>query len=89
MRPRTEQFLEQVSKCYNICAFTLGVKKYAYQVLRLLDPHKKYFQLLLHRDHNVYNQALQRPMKDLNLVVSEHIPIKDIVIVDNNFDGIV
>ncbi|KAK0051541.1 RNA polymerase II subunit A C-terminal domain phosphatase [Biomphalaria pfeifferi] len=50
-RPFTQQFLESVSKMYELHICTFGVRLYAHTIARLLDPEEKYFShRILSRD---------------------------------------
>ncbi|KAH9488064.1 RNA polymerase II [Bulinus truncatus] len=50
-RPFTQQFLESVSKMYELHICTFGVRMYAHTIARLLDPEEKYFShRILSRD---------------------------------------
>ena len=43
-RPHLEQFLENVSKKFEIIIFTASQERYANIILDLIDPEKKYLQ---------------------------------------------
>lgn len=45
------EFLEVVAEFYNIIVYTSGEERYAQYVVNRLDPRKKYFAHILHRDH--------------------------------------
>ncbi|CAH1780493.1 unnamed protein product [Owenia fusiformis] len=50
-RPHTEQFLEKISKMYELHICTFGVRAYAHTIARFLDPDGKYFShRILSRD---------------------------------------
>ena len=50
-RPRTEEFLEKMSKLFELHICTFGVRSYAHTIARFLDPDRKYFQQrILSRD---------------------------------------
>ena len=43
LRPYARQFLEKVSKFYEMHVFTMGTKSYAASVTHILDPEKRLF----------------------------------------------
>ncbi|XP_074421881.1 CTD small phosphatase-like protein 2-B isoform X2 [Larus michahellis] len=47
LRPHVQQFLESLSKTYEICIFTTAKQDYAKKVLDVLDPKKKLIRLCL------------------------------------------
>lgn len=50
-RPRTKEFLESMSKLFELHICTFGVRSYAHTIARFLDPNGKYFQQrILSRD---------------------------------------
>ena len=51
IRPFCIQFLEEMSKFYEIVIFTAALKDYADSILDLLDPNKKYINYRLYRQH--------------------------------------
>ena len=68
IRPGAQDFLQALNDKYEIMAFTLGIEKYADKILSILDPNRQIFKFLLHRGHNVFNQDLLRPVKDVALI---------------------
>ncbi|CAH0590155.1 unnamed protein product [Chrysodeixis includens] len=51
LRPRTQEFLENASKIYELHVCTFGARQYAHAIADLLDPEKKYFShRILSRD---------------------------------------
>lgn len=51
VRPETRELLEDLYDKYEMHIYTMGTKNYAYQVAKVLDPTKKYFQdRILSRD---------------------------------------
>ncbi|KAK3610312.1 hypothetical protein CHS0354_029778 [Potamilus streckersoni] len=51
LRPRTKEFLEKISKLYELHICTFGVRLYAHTIARFLDPEEKYFShRILSRD---------------------------------------
>ena len=51
IRPYCIQFLEEMSKFYEIVIFTAALKDYADSILDILDPKKKYIRYRLYRQH--------------------------------------
>ena len=49
---------------------------------------KNHFSCVFHRDHNIFNKDLNRSSKDLSLLIGKR-DLKDIIIVDNCFEGVV
>ena len=43
IRPRTEKFLERISKFYELHIITFGARTYAHQIAEFLDKEKKFF----------------------------------------------
>lgn len=43
LRPFARQFLEKVSKLYEMHVFTMGTKEYAANIVKFLDPGKNLF----------------------------------------------
>jgi len=51
IRPRTEEFLEKISKLFELHIVTFGARMYAHTIAQFLDPGKKYFShRILSRD---------------------------------------
>ncbi|KAJ3448103.1 RNA polymerase ii subunit a c-terminal domain phosphatase [Anaeramoeba flamelloides] len=51
IRPGVRDFLAKISKFYELHIYTMGIKKYAKQIARILDPSGKYFSnRILSRD---------------------------------------
>ena len=51
LRPGTQQFLEKISKLYELHICTFGVRMYAHTIAKILDPDGKYFShRILSRD---------------------------------------
>ena len=78
IRPGVQEFLENMSKLYEIIIFTASVSKYAAPLLDILDP-KKFCNFRLYREHctsinSCFVKELRRLGRDL----------KNIIIVDNS-----
>ena len=43
IRPKTEEFLEKISKLFELHIVTFGARMYAHTIAQFLDPGKKYF----------------------------------------------
>lgn len=62
-RPGLHEFLEKVSKLYELHVYTMGARTYADKVMGIIDPQKKYFgDRILSRDEsgNLQQKSLQR-----------------------------
>lgn len=63
LRPRLEEFLENVSKLYEMHIYTMGTRAYAKNIADIIDPHHKIFgDRILSRDESgsVTAKSLQR-----------------------------
>ena len=77
IRPYVKEFLEKMSKRFEIVIFTASISKYANPLLDLIDKNK-YCNFRLFREHcTLINTAF---VKDLNRLGRN---LKDIIIVDN------
>ncbi|KAF2422435.1 hypothetical protein EJ08DRAFT_596862 [Tothia fuscella] len=53
LRPGLEEFLEKVSKQYELHIYTMGTRAYAQNIAKLVDPQKKFFgDRILSRDES-------------------------------------
>ena len=78
VRPHVEEFLERMSKRYELVIFTASISKYANPLLNIVDE-MNYVPFRLFREHcTLINTAF---VKDLNLLGRD---AKDIIILDNN-----
>ena len=78
VRPHVEEFLERMSKRYELVIFTASISKYANPLLNIVDK-MNYVPFRLFREHcTLINTAF---VKDLNLLGRD---VKDIIILDNN-----
>lgn len=79
IRPHLKEFLEFVSKNFNVVLFTAGIESYANSILGHIDPLEEYFHLRLYRDSCYqYNNFF---IKDLKII--EDFNEKDMIIIDN------
>ncbi|XP_037776595.1 RNA polymerase II subunit A C-terminal domain phosphatase-like [Penaeus monodon] len=82
LRPHTKQFLEKVSKYFELHICTFGVREYAHYIAHFLDPdHKLFGQRILSR-----NECLDQMSKKANL--SSLFPCGDnlVCIIDDRSD---
>lgn len=53
LRPGLKEFLEQVSKCYELHIYTMGTRAYAQNIAKIVDPERKIFgDRILSRDES-------------------------------------
>lgn len=81
LRPGVRNFLEEVSKHFEVGIFTASVPEYADAVINYLDPENKFIKFRLYRNSCTNVGDLVRVK---NLRILKNIPLKDIVLVDNN-----
>ena len=78
VRPYAQEFIQNVSKYYEIVIFTASISKYASPLLDILDKEKN-IKYRLYRDHCTYiNGIFIKDLKRLNR------NLKDVIIVDNS-----
>ena len=78
VRPHVEEFLEKMSKRYELVIFTASISKYANPLLNIIDK-MGFVPFRLFREHcTLINTTF---VKDLNLLGRQ---LKDIIILDNN-----
>lgn len=79
VRPLLNEFLEFASKNFNLILFTASQKCYADPILKIIDPHDKYFKIKLFRHNCIEFKNLF--IKDLNILPT--FGIKDMILIDN------
>ena len=80
LRPYLTEFLDSISKIFDIGIFTASVKSYADAILDRIDPTKIYFKFILYREDCI-NLNGKICIKDLNIF---DLPLNKIVIIDNS-----
>lgn len=80
IRPYAREFLEELSKHFEVIIFTASHSCYANVVLDHLDPHKRWIQHRLYRDSCISTpEGLY--VKDLRVFANRD--LRDLVLVDN------
>lgn len=80
IRPNVKLFLEEVSKYFQIVAFTASTKEYADAVINLIDPNNKLFEHRLYRDSCI--KVGRSYVKDLRIIKNRK--MENMVILDNS-----
>ena len=78
MRPGCKEFLEEMSKYYELVIFTASLSKYANPLMDILDP-KRLCTGRLFREHCVYRDRIY--MKDMSRLGRR---IEDVILIDNS-----
>ena len=82
IRPGLYEFLEYVSKEFELIVFTASEKEYADAIINYIEKDKKYFKMRLYRNHCIYIEP-GLYIKDLR-IFSGYKKMEDIIIVDNS-----
>ena len=78
LRPGVINFLEEISKLYEIIIFTSSPKNYADGILNKIDINNNYFSHRLYKDHVIFEKG--KSVKKLNMIGRE---LNKIIFVDN------
>ena len=81
LRPKVKEFLQEISKYFDIGIFTASLPEYADAAINYLDPEEKIIKFRLYRNHCVNVGGLIK-VKDLNILGD--ICLDKIVLLDNN-----
>lgn len=66
LRPYLQEFLEEMSKIYELHIFTFGCRRYAHKIASLIDPDQKFFgNRILSRDESVDQYSKRGNMNNL------------------------
>jgi len=83
VRPGVEEFLDKMTKIYELVVFTASLSKYAEPLVDRLDP-KQYCFFRLFREHcTMVNGAFVKDLKRLDR------DLKDVIILDVNFQYLI
>ena len=80
-RPHLKDFLNEVSKYFDLAIFTAAMKGYADTILDFIDPNNKFFQFRLYRDACISIQN-RLYIKDLR-IIKDYDPMK-VILMDNS-----
>ena len=81
IRPHAIEFLQSVSRHFEVVVLTASQQYYADKIMEYLDPERKYVSAMYYRDSCVRTQC-GITVKDLRMF--EPTPLKDIILVDNS-----
>ena len=80
-RPHLKDFLNEVSKYFDLAIFTAAMKGYADTILDFIDPNNKFFQFRLYRDACIPIQQ-RLYIKDLR-IIKDYDPT-NVILMDNS-----
>jgi TFIIF-interacting CTD phosphatase-like protein len=63
LRPGLPEFLRDVSVCYEICVYTLGMKEYANAIVDIVDPDRTMISRIISRE-----DSTREDQKDMDVV---------------------
>ncbi|XP_010491935.1 PREDICTED: CTD small phosphatase-like protein 2 [Camelina sativa] len=78
-RPHLQEFMERVSRLFEIVIFTASQSIYAEQLLNVIDPKRKFFRHRVYRDSCVFFDG--NYLKDLSVLGRD---LSRVIIVDNS-----
>ena len=78
IRPFAKEFLNNVSKYFEVVIFTASIQKYASPLLNIIDKEKNIRHRLFREECTFINGLFIKDLKRLNR------PLKDLIIVDNS-----
>ena len=81
VRPGALQFVETLSKNFEVVIFTASLSKYAEPLVAMLDKNRTWCSQILFRDHCTYNEQEETFVKDLSRLGRD---LKDVIIIDNS-----
>lgn len=81
VRPGARQFLERMAEHFEVAIFTASMKYYADRILRIIDPRKQFISHVFYRE-SCAKTRYEKLVKDLT--VFGNVPLKDMILVDNN-----
>lgn len=84
-RPYLQEFLEHVSKHWEIGVFTSSSSIYANSIIQRIDPENKFFNFRLYKQ-SCYRDNNNHLIKDLTIMANRD--IRQTLIVDNSIDSV-
>lgn len=80
VRPYTKEFLKEISKKFQLIAFTASTQEYADAVINLIDPNNEFFEYRLYRNSCI--KVGRSYVKDLRIIKNRN--IENMAILDNS-----